>query len=143
MDEVKEQMEDLTKKLGRIDYEYIQTDMQIREHRNMLQKLEKEHKKLTESSDKTESEIAALVSKMNQYEMDFKVRSSHIGQNRMMGESLFNNRLPTIIAQNRTLIGGSVLPQHKNKLATRASQNSEVKGSRGFCSVFGFGGKKK
>ena len=44
MDEVKEQMEDLTKKLGRIDYEYIQTDMQIREHRNMLQKLEKEHK---------------------------------------------------------------------------------------------------
>lgn len=143
MEDLKEEMSELSKKLSRIDYEFIQAEMQIREHRAMHQRLEKEYKDYSANSEKLDNEIVALVSKMNQYEMDFKVRSSHIGQSRMLGESLFGNRLPTIIAQNRSLIGGSVLPNQKNKLAARLSKNTEVKASRGFCSVFGFGSEKK
>lgn len=142
MEDLKEEMTDLSKKLTRIDYDYIQTEMQIRELRAMHQRLQKEYKDYSENSEKIDSEIAALVSKMNQQEMDFKVRADHIGQSRMMGESLFGNRLPTIIAQNRSLIGGSVLPSHKNKLASRLSKNTEVK-STGLCSIFGMFGEKK
>jgi hypothetical protein len=143
MEDLKEEMNDLSTKLKRIDYDYIQTEMQIREHRTMQQKLEKECKDNLDNTEKLEKEIKTMVSKMNQIEMDFKVRSDHIGQDRLVGESLFGNRLPSYFAQNSNFNGASV---HSNKIKKEAPstqpRNAEVKKTGFLCSLFGFDSEK-
>lgn len=71
-----------------------------------------------------------------------RIRDSHINkQKRLIGDSVFTYREPTIIRENRTLIGGtSVFPRQNNA----KGQNSKTQTSRGFCSIFGgFGGEAK
>ncbi len=75
--------------------------------------------------------------------MPLKLRDSHIRRpnNRFMGDSVFTNRMPTIIRDNKTLIGTrSVL--FADRMPT---SNSKVKSTRGYLgSMFGiFGGSKK
>lgn len=68
-----------------------------------------------------------------------KIRDSHLHKKRSYGDSVFTYREPTIIRDNRTLIGSqSILPSTGKRLP---NQNQKTKTSRGFCSLFGFGGK--
>lgn len=88
-----------------------------------------------------ELENRKLWDEIKVYEMPMKPRDSHIRRpgNRFMGDSIFTNRMPSIIGANRTLIGTkSVL--YGDRLPT---SNARVKSSRGFCSLFGFGGAPK
>lgn len=84
--------------------------------------------------------IAKLVQETKEYEiLPDRVRDSHINKRkRLMGDSVFTYREQTVIRENRTLIGSnSVLPQ-KNTI-----KNQKTQSSRGFCSLFGFGGGSK
>lgn len=68
-----------------------------------------------------------------------KVRDSHLNKKRaMLGDSVFTYREPTIIRENRTLIGTQSIVMGKK---AAAAKNQKTKSSRGFCSIFGFGSK--
>lgn len=69
------------------------------------------------------------------------VRDSHINKRKqMIGDSVFTYREPTIIRENRTLIGGTSMLPRQNKAQ---GKNQKTKTSRGFCSIFGGFGSKK
>ena len=86
--------------------------------------------------------IQRLQTEINEFDMlPMKVRHTHLnkGKRGVFSDSVFVYREPTIIRENRTLIGSqSILPGKKP-----AGKNQQTKSSRGFCSLFGIGGSKK
>lgn len=140
-----EEMEDLTKRLGRIDNEYFQAEILTKEQRIHYQKLEKQLRDINQEDEKIEKENKANLEKMKQYEYPLQIRQSHLPMNlnkRGMGDSVFTNRIPTVILQNKTIIGSkSVIDAKSFGGAGGVKKNQQVSSSRGFCSMFGlFGG---
>ena len=105
----------------------------------MLSSSEQVYRDLQNREAAMDPTIEKLQKEIKHYDLFLaQTRDSHLHKNRSMGDSVFTYREPTIIRDNRTLIGSqSVLPNSK-KLA---GKNQKTKTSRGFCSMFGFGGK--
>lgn len=144
-EQMKDDMDNLTKKLGRIDNEFIQIEMHVKEQRKHLEKLDKQLKDYTNGEDALDKENQKLLEEIKQFDLPNKIRISHLNSSRPFwgSESVFGNKTPTVILENKTIIGSrSVLPMNASQIRLK---NRQVQSSRGFCGgVFGsmFGGKK-
>lgn len=132
----------LTNKLNRIDNEIINNEVKIKEQRKYLDELDAEYKECNENELKIEKETNNLISQIKTHEVPHQMRLSHLNKEREeSGNSVFTNKEPSIIRQNRTLIGGKSIVGGSRPVPKNA--NKAVKSSRGFCSVFGSAKSKK